>query len=95
MTLVGHQFSPIVAMQKGVDRGQRHAATQRLFELGLDLTHHQDAAFTSLLQKRLEYSGFLVQGEVLPASTPTRGNRAITHCFTLYESVALFADPPN
>ena len=95
MALVRGQLAPIMAMQQRVHRRQRHRATQRFFEVMLDLTDHQDAAPSGLLEKWLERRLLLLQSEVLSAPTAARRNAPITDNLSLDESVALFADPAD
>ena len=56
VALIWCQLSPIVAVQQGVDRRQRHRAFQCLLKVMFDLTDHHNATIASLLQKRPGYS---------------------------------------
>lgn len=70
VALVGSELAPAVAVQQVADRGQGHPAPQSSFELGLDLTHHQDAIRTRSLQERGQRLALLFDRHVL-APAPT------------------------
>ena len=88
VSFIRGEFAPVMPVQQFVHRRQRHRAPQRSFELGFDLTNHQNATIARRLQKRLEQYSFALVTEILSASPSAYGFAFVADDFACNELVA-------